>query len=67
MSSKYVRVKDPATGHHLTVTEAQNDAFGGQVLKDHEAVDRFGRPLPPKYNQNQKQTAPVVVDQKKEG
>ena len=65
MVSEYVRVKDPATGHHMTVTARQAAQFGGQVLKDHAAVDEMGRPLPPKYNQTARPAA--VVEQKKEG
>lgn len=45
----YVRIKDPATGHHLTVTEGQYEMFGGILLK-RPALDSAGRPLPPKYN-----------------
>lgn len=45
---EYVRIKDPATGHHLTVTRDQYEAFGGELLKQ-DATDPHGRPLPPKY------------------
>lgn len=62
--SRYVRVKDPTTGHHMTVTQTQADVFGGQVLKDHDAVDPFGRPLPPKYNVNPKPAAAVAAEKK---
>ena len=62
----WVRVKDPATGHHLTVTQRQAEMFGGVVLKDHAAVDELGRPLPPKYN-NRVAAGPAAAEQKKEG
>lgn len=42
------RAINPNTGDHLTVTRAFADAAGWAILPDHEALDRHGRPLPPK-------------------
>lgn len=49
MPTKFVRVKDTDTNHEYTVTEkfaAANDKL--TVLKDKDAVDSNGRPLPAK-------------------
>lgn len=45
---EYQRVKDKVTGAHYTVTHV--DPTRHEVLKDHSAVDRLGRPLGPKHN-----------------
>ena len=44
--SEFVRVKDKATGHEYSARRPDLDKV--EVL-DKPAVDRNGRPLPPKY------------------
>lgn len=41
-----VRVKDPVSGHEFTTTKAHAEGSGLTVL-DTEAVDSFGRDIPP--------------------
>lgn len=43
-----VRVKDPITGAHITVSRATAKANDLTVLEKVEAVDADGRPLAPK-------------------
>lgn len=43
---KWVRVKDPSTGHEFTTASPTE---GLAVLKK-DATDRWGRPLPTKYH-----------------
>ena len=45
----WVRVKDPATGHEITVTAEQADAAGVRPLAK-DAASPFGAPLEPKYH-----------------
>lgn len=45
----FVRVKDKNTGYHLSVPEAVAKGDNYELLKDHAALDRNGRPLPAKY------------------
>ncbi len=47
MATKFVRVKDPDTGHEVSVTETFATAFKMTPL-DKPAVDANGRPLPGK-------------------
>lgn len=44
---EWVRVKDPDTGHEVSITAAQADAVGAKPL-DKPALSPFGAPLPPK-------------------
>lgn len=55
--SEYLRIRDPDTGHHLTVTREQFEAFGGVIL-NRPALDSVGNPLPPKYNSKLGQRTP---------
>lgn len=43
-----VRVKDDTSGHEFTTTRAIAEGDGLTVLKDRDATDDFGRPLPAK-------------------
>lgn len=44
----FTRVKDKKTGHEFSVLHVNPDKH--EVLKDKDAEDRFGRPLPAKHN-----------------
>lgn len=57
MATKFVRVKDPDTGHEVTVTEAFATAFKLDAL-DKPAVDANGRPLPGKPKTELPKSAP---------
>lgn len=48
MGTTFVRVKDPGTGHEVTVTDKYAKAFKLEVLEGKDAVDDNGRPLPGK-------------------
>jgi hypothetical protein len=48
MATEFVRVKDPDTGHEVTVPRRFAEANNLDVLKDKDAVDSNGRPLPGK-------------------
>ena len=52
----YVRVRHPDTGNHYTTTRALAIKAGATLLPDHDAVDRYGRPLPTKYNVSRKES-----------
>lgn len=45
----YVRIKDPATQHEISVTEAWANLHDLTPM-DKPAEDSSGRPLPPKYH-----------------
>lgn len=47
---EYVRVADPDTGDHYSTTRALARRAGARLLPNHEAVDRYGQPLPRKRN-----------------
>lgn len=49
--NEYVRVKHPVTGDHYSTTRALARIEGATFLPDHEAVDRYGHPLPRKIIQ----------------
>ncbi len=51
MNDKFVRIKNPDTGHEETVPKAFAVAYKLEVL-DKEAVDANGRPLPSKPKVN---------------
>ena len=67
MASQFVRVKNKQTGHHYTVAAevaaAKKDL---EVLKDHEATDRGGKPLGPKYKKDLVQKTSSSTTDKKE-
>lgn len=46
---EWVRVRQPETGHHITLTAEQAKAADLTPLKQ-DAVDANGNPLPPKYH-----------------
>ena len=45
---EYVRVKHPETGDCFTATRALARRMGATLLLDHDAVDKYGQPLPRK-------------------
>lgn len=47
-ASEYVRVRHPETGDHFTTTRVLAHRMGAALLPDHDAVDRYGYPLPRK-------------------
>lgn len=47
-ASEYVRVRHPETGDHFTTTRVLAHRMGATLLPDHDAVDRYGYPLPRK-------------------
>lgn len=47
-SGEYVRVKHPVTGDHYTTTRVLARKAGATLLPDHDAVDKYGYPLPRK-------------------
>ena len=46
--SEWVRVRQPETGHHITLSRVAADAAGLSPLKQ-DAVNANGDPRPPKY------------------
>jgi|GEM_PF-3128586 len=68
MASPYdlVRVSDPHSGAHVTVTRAAADAAGLTPLKA-DAVDRFGAPLPAKPRTTKAGEPVAAAAEKKEG
>lgn len=49
-TSPWVRVRQPETGHHITVSRAVFEASDGLTALKQDAVDGNGDPLPPKYH-----------------
>lgn len=47
---KFVRVRDKVTGHQFTIAEAAVRDDKHDVLKDKDAVNKQGKPLPAKPN-----------------
>jgi hypothetical protein len=45
---QYVRAKHPQTGDYFTATRALARRMGATLLPDHDAVDKYGQPLPRK-------------------
>lgn len=48
--TQFVRAKDPGSGHEFTTSAQHAKNAGLEVLKNKDAVDRDGRPLPAKHN-----------------
>lgn len=47
---EYVRVRDTATGHHITVSAALAERHKSRYVElKQDATDRDGRPLPPRH------------------
>lgn len=61
--TEWVRVRDEATGHHITVARRKAESHGSRYLVlDEPATDRNGRPLPAK-TLHRAALAPVVVSE----
>lgn len=56
---EYVRVKQAETGHEISIAAERVESLGAAVtvLKDKDAVDTAGVPLPPKYKTTVDQAA----------
>lgn len=46
---EWVRVKDPDTGHEITMSADQANAVGARPVDKKVATSADGAPLPPKY------------------
>ena len=46
---EWVRVKDPDTGHEITMSAEQANAVGASPSSTKDAVSASGAPRPPKY------------------
>lgn len=66
MPNKFVRIKNPDTGHEETVTESFAKAYDLPVI-DKDAVDPNGRPLvsKPKVNLPTAETKSTTTDDSK--
>lgn len=53
---EWVRVKDPDTGHEITMSAEQANAFNAKAL-DKDAVGADGQPLAPKYHRTVNEAA----------
>ena len=48
--TEYVRVRDTATGHHITISAALAERHKSRYVElKQDAPDRDGRPLPPRH------------------
>lgn len=63
---EYVRVKQAETGHEISITAERAEALGLTPLKDKDAVDSTGAPLPPKYKTTVDQAAAAKTTSTKE-
>ena len=45
--TEWVRVKDPDTGHEMSISSEQARAFGARVIESKDAAGPDGLPLPP--------------------
>lgn len=51
MPTTFARVRDSRTGHHVTINASLVTKDGPlEVIDGHDAVDRYGKPLPAKPN-----------------
>lgn len=55
--TNWVRVRQPETGHHITISRAVFEASEGLTALKQTAVDANGDPLPPKYHVDNKASA----------
>lgn len=65
MSDKFVRIKNPDTGHEETVPAAFAEAYKLPVI-DKDAVDANGRPLTPKPHIELAKAEPKTGDESTE-
>ena len=57
--TEWVRVKDPDTGHEMSISTEQARAFGARVIESKDAAGPDGLPLPPKYHRTVDEAAAV--------
>lgn len=57
--TEWVRVKDPDTGHEITISTEQARAFNARVIESKDAAGPDGLPLPPKYYRTVDEAAAV--------
>ena len=57
--TEWVRVKDPDTGHEITISTEQARAFNARVIESKDAAGTDGLPLPPKYHRTVDEAAAV--------
>lgn len=57
--TEWVRVKDPDTGHEITISTEQARAFNARVIESKDAAGPDGMPLPPKYHRTVDEAASV--------
>lgn len=57
--TEWVRVKDPDTGHEITISTEQARAFNAWVIEYKDATGPDGMPLPPKYHRTVDEAAAV--------
>ena len=54
-----MQVKDPDTGHEITISTEQARAFNARVIESKDAAGPDGLPLPPKYHRTVDEAAAV--------
>lgn len=47
---EWVRVKDPDTGHEITMSADQANSVGARPVEKKDATSASGLPLPPRYH-----------------
>ena len=57
--TEWVRVKDPDTGHEISMSTDQARAFGARPIESKDATGPDGMPLPPKYHRTVDEAATV--------
>ena len=57
--TEWVRVKDPDSGHEITLSTEQARAFGARIIESKDAAGPDGLPLPPKYHRTVDEAAAV--------
>ena len=57
--TEWVRVKDPDTGHEITISTEQARAFNARVIESKDAAGPDGLPLQPKYHRTVDEAAAV--------
>lgn len=64
--SDWVRIRQPETGHHITIPRSVFETEQGLTELKQDAVDGNGDPLPPKYRTD-KGSARSEANAEKEG
>ena len=57
--TEWVRVKDPDTGHEITISTEQARAFNARGIGSKGGAGPDGLPLPPKYHRTVDEAAAV--------